>query len=65
MIGDMAANAALLRQGNADAVAQIERDRAVSGERKAAIRGVTLDDLCGPVAGAGEGNEGAGLDALL
>jgi hypothetical protein len=65
MIGDMAANAALLRHGNADAVALIERDRAVSGERKAAIRGVTLDDLCGPVAGAGEGNEGAGLDALL
>jgi hypothetical protein len=65
MIGDMAANAALLRHGNADAVGMIERDRAVSGERKAAIRGVTLDDLCGPVAGAGEGNEGAGLDALL
>ncbi len=70
MIADMAHNTALLRQGDDEAARQIEAERAVSGERRAATRGVSLDDLCGGAEdgagddGDGDGDEFAGLDAL-
>jgi hypothetical protein len=46
MIADMRTNAALLREGGQAEAARIEAERAVSAERRAATRGVTLDDLC-------------------
>ncbi len=67
-IADMAHNAALLREGNAETVRQIAADRAVSAERRAATKGLSLDDLCAGGDGDGDGEgttDTAGLDGLL
>jgi hypothetical protein len=56
MIANMRTNAAILRAGGQAEAARIEAERAISAERRAATRGITLDDLC---AGETETDDGA------
>ena len=61
MIADMANNTAVLKEANAAAARLLEDERAVSGERREAIKGVSIDDLTSgggvPSAGENDGDE--------
>ena len=66
MIADMRTNAALLREGGQAEALRIEAERSVSAERRAATRGVSLDDLCGTATTEDDGVSGvADLSALM
>ncbi len=60
-------NAELLRQAKGDQERQLAEDRAMSAERRAATRGVSLDDLSAGGGGSATEDAGAvaGLDSLL
>ena len=64
MMADMDHNAALMREAAGVQERQVATDRSTSAERKAALRGITLDDLADE-AGHYDDNNTVGLDDLL
>jgi hypothetical protein len=64
MIDNMAQNAALLKEASGEAAKQIEADRSLSADRKAALKDVDLDDLVMVGAERDSGNTES-IDSLL